>query len=147
MKVILTKPVSGLGKIGEIKEVSDGYGNNFLIKKGLARLATKEAVGRRLKEDKEAQGKQEKEVGKLQTLKANLEKQKFTMPVKVGPQGQIFGGVHEKEIADLLNKKLSANIEKHQIHTTPLKELGEHKVKIKLGNGLNAETTIILTKE
>jgi large subunit ribosomal protein L9 len=144
MKVILTKQVPGLGKIGEIKEVSDGYGNNFLIKKGLARMATKEAVSQRLKEDKEAQGKKEKEAGQVETLKANLEKQKFTMAVKVGPQGQIFNGVHEKDIAEMVNKKLHSNLEKHQIQTPPLKELGEHKVKIKLGHGLSAETTIIL---
>jgi large subunit ribosomal protein L9 len=145
MRVILTKPVAGLGKIGEIKEVSDGYGNNFLIRQGMAKMATQEAVGQRLKEDKEAQGKQEKQASQLQTLKANLEKQKFSIPVKTGPQGQIFSGVHEKEIAELLNKKLHSNIEKSQIHTSPLKELGEHKIKIKLGGGLNAEVTLVLT--
>jgi len=145
MKVILTKPVAGLGKIGEIKEVSEGYGTNFLIRQGMARLATKEAVGQRLKEDKEAGRKQEKEVSQIKALKDDLEKQKFTIPVKVGPQGQIFSGVHEKDIAEVLNKKLRGNIEKSQIHTPPLKELGEHKIKIKLGHGLSAEATIVLT--
>lgn len=147
MKVILLKQVAGLGKIGEIKEVSDGYGNNFLVKKGLAKIASQEVIGRKLKEDKEAKGKQEKFLTTLQTLQANLQKQKFSIAVKVGEQGQIFNGVHEKDIAELLNSKLRATIEKHQIHTPPLKTLGEHKVKIKLGSGLSAETTIVLTKE
>ena len=145
MKVILTKPVSGLGKTGDIKEVSEGYATNYLIRQGMARLATKEAVNRRLKEDQEAGRKQEKEAAQTQALKHSLEKQKFTIPVKVGPQGQIFSGVHEKEITEMLNHKLRANLEKSQIHTPPLKELGEHKIKIKLGNGLSAEATIVLT--
>lgn len=147
MKVILSKSVPGVGKAGEIKEVSEGYGNNFILKKGFGRLATAQELTRQVKEAKEAAGKQERQVGQAKGLKQKLETQKFTAVVKVGEQGQVFSGVHEKDIAELLSQKLHATIEKSQIHTPPLKTLGEHKIKVKLGHGLSAETTLIIQAE
>lgn len=147
MKVILTKPVPGLGKIGDIKEVNDGYGNNFLIKKGMAKIANKETVERKAKEDKEAKGKQEKELTQLKQLKEKLESQKFEIQVKVGEQGQIFNSVHDKDIVGLVNKKIGSKLEKHQISTPPLKTLGEYKLKAKLGSGLSANVSIIINKQ
>lgn len=145
MKVILTKPVVGLGKTGDIKEVSDGYGINFLIKKGLARMATKEVVGKKQKEDKEAGAKAERDLDRKQKAKRDLEKQTFTFKVKVGEQGQVFAGVHEKEIADEINKKTGLSLDKSQIEARRgIKELGEHAISIKLGNGVTATTKINL---
>ncbi len=147
MKVILTKQVPGLGKIGDIKEVSEGYGNNFLIKKGMAKIANKETVERKVKEDKEAKSKQEKEMLQLKQLKEKLESQKFEIQVKVGEQGQIFNSIHDKDIIELINSRTGSKLEKHQVTTAPLKTLGEHKIKAKLGSGISAEITIIINKQ
>ena len=143
MRVIFLKDVPGGGKRGEIKEVSDGYANNFLLAKKLAQVATAEIQAKIAKENKEAETKKLKEIGKLQEQKTELEKKVFTIKVKVGEKGQIFSGVHEKDVVKAVNDKMSLGLEKNQVELgKPIKELGEHKVKIKLGNNLTASISI-----
>lgn len=139
MKVIFIKDAPGAGKKGEIKEVNDGYANNFLLAKGLVVVATGEIQAKVAKENKEAEAKRKKEIEKLQALKADLEKRVFTVKIKVGDKGQIFSGVHEKDIATAVNSKMSLGLEKNQILLDkPIKELGEHKVKVKLAQNMPA---------
>ena len=134
MKVIFTKDQPGGGKKGEIKEVSQGYAENFLIAKGFARVATAEVQAKVAKEQKEAEAKKAREAEKLQALKGDIEKRVFNFKVKVGDKGQIFGGVHEKDIAAGISAKLDFPLDKNQIHIeNPIKQVGEHVVKVKLG--------------
>ena len=143
MKVIFIKAQPGGGKLGEVKEVSEGFANNFLIPKGFAKIATPEIQAKLAKEGKEAEVKKLKEIGKLDSLKAELEKRTFTVKVKMGAKGQIFGGVHEKEVAIAINTKMNAAIEKAQVEiASPIKTIGEHSVKVKLGNGISASVKI-----
>jgi len=143
MRVIFLKDIPGGGKKGEIKEVADGYANNFLIAKKLAQVATQEIQAQIAKEGKEAVAKREREAARLQLLKQDMEKRVFTVKVKVGNKGQIFSGVHEKDIAQIMNAKGSFKVEKNQIALDkPIKELGEHKVKLKLGPGIFASVQI-----
>ena len=137
MKVILTKDTTGVGKRGEIKEVSDGYAKNFLIAKGFAQVATTEIQAKVAKEQKEANAKQEREFAKLQSLKRDLEKQVFVIKIKVGDKGQIFSGIHEKDILSAISHKTNVHLEKHMVELAkPIKQLGEHQVKLKLANGI-----------
>ncbi|MDR3642227.1 MAG: 50S ribosomal protein L9 [Candidatus Doudnabacteria bacterium] len=139
MKVIFLKDVTGQGKRGEIKDVSSGFAENFLIKKGLAHLATTEIQAKIAKEAKEASGKRQKELEKLESLKQDLEKRVFILKVKVGDKGQVFGGVHEKDIAEAVSKKISITVDRSQVLLDkPIKELGEHKAKLKLGGHILA---------
>lgn len=145
MKVIFLKDSPGNGKKGEIKEVSDGFASNFLIPKGFAQIATKEIQSKIAKEEKEHKAKQAKQQQKLATLKQDLEKRTFTLKVKVGERGQIFGGVHEKDVANCINNKFNLDIQKNQIKLgTVVKNLGEHKVKVSLGSHIVAEVKLIL---
>lgn len=137
MKIILTKDTPGHGRKGEIKEVSDGFAKNFLIAKGFAQIASVELQAKIAKESKEAQIKKLKETEKLEALKSDLEKRTFILTVKVGDKGQIFSGVHEKDIAKSVAEKMSIAVDKNQIQLNkPIKELGEHKVVLKLASGL-----------
>ena len=139
MKVIFTKDQPGGGKKGQIKEVNDGYAKNFLIAKGFAQIATPEIQAKVAKESKEAETKKLKEIEKLSAIKADLEKRTFTVKVKVGDKGQVFSGVHDKDIVSILNSKMSLSLQKNQVDLTkPIKELGEHKVKVKLAPGVQA---------
>ena len=143
MKVILLKDVAGQGKRGEIKEVSSGFAENFLIKKGLVQVATADIQNKIAKDAKEAQNKKLKEIEKLQSLKTDLEKRTFTLKVKVGDKGQVFGGVHEKDIAAAISDKMNHPIEKSQIEiSSAIKELGQHQVKVKLFGGIIANVKI-----
>lgn len=143
MKVILIKDVAKIGKKGEVKEVNDGFANNFLIAKGFGKIATKEIQAKLEKEAKEATAKADRQNEKMNELKRELEKRTFTVAVKVGDKGQIFGGAHEKDIIAAINAKLNTTLEKQNVHIEhPIKSIGQHKVKIKLGHGQEAITTI-----
>ncbi len=158
MKVIFVKDAPGAGKKGEIKEVSEGYGNNFLVAKGFAQIATPQIQAKVVKEQKEAQAKKLKETEKLRNLKSDLEKRTFTLKIKVGEKGQIFSSVHEKDIVLAINNKMSAKggsafgggleLEKSQIKIAGvIKTLGLHQVKVRLASGIVAETKINVEAE
>jgi large subunit ribosomal protein L9 len=142
MRVIYLKEHQG-SKKGEIKDVSSGFAENFLIPKGLAQVATAEIQAKIAKEGKEAENKKFREIEKLQSLKQELEKRTFTIKVKVGGKGQVFGGLHEKDIAEAVADKLSYPLEKNQVEIeSAIKALGEHQVKVKLGSGIIANVKI-----
>ena len=143
MKVIFLKDQPGGGKKSEIKDVAEGYAKNFLIAKGFAAVATVEIQNKVAKEQKEAGAKQQKELAKLQSLKQDLEKRIFTVKVKVGDKGQIFSGVHEKDVAEAINSKLNISLEKNQIvQEKHVKELGEYPASVKLASGIIANIRI-----
>jgi large subunit ribosomal protein L9 len=153
MKVIFLKDLSGTSKKGEIKEVSPGFANNFLIPKGFAQVATPQLQAQNEKEAKEQENKKQRELERMQSLKQDLEKRAFTLKVKVGDKGQIFGGVHEKDVAQAIGNKMSArggsalggNLQINQVELEkPIKELGEHQAKIKLGSGIVALVKIVV---
>ena len=143
MKVVFLKDVPGQGRKGEIKDVSEGFAQNFLIRKGLAATATAEIQAKVTKEAKEADAKKQKELARLQALKAEIEKRVFGVRVKVGERGQVFGGVHEKDIAQAVGSKLNYPLEKNQVEiSSAVKQVGEHQVRIKLGQGVVASAKI-----
>ncbi len=143
MKVILIKDVPKVGRNGEIKEVNAGFATNFLIKKGLAKLATADAQKDLEKGKKELTAKKQKELDKLHLAKKELERRTFTVKIKTGDKGQIFGGVHEKDIASAIFQKTKIQLDKSQIGANKgIKELGEHIISIKLGQGITANTKI-----
>lgn len=143
MKVIFIKDTPGAGKKGQIKDVADGYAMNFLIAKGFARIATADLQAKIAKEQKEAEAKHQKQLSKLAALKVELEKRTFVVKVKVGDKGQIFSGVHEKDIARAIKEKMDVELEKNQFEIPAIiKELGEHKVKLKLAGSISANINI-----
>lgn len=147
MRVILLKDVPKVGKKGEIKEVSDGYAHNFLFRQGLAEIATAQVQAQVKKQLSEKSAKKENLKTKYEKLKVDLEKRTFNIPVKVGEQGQIFAGVHEKDVIEVVNQKLKVKLEKHQIGlNSVIKELGTHQIRIKLGQGVYAVTKINITR-
>lgn len=145
MKVILLKDVPKVGKKGEVKNVSDGYAKNLLIKNGLATAATQEAANKLAKEVKEKSEKQNRLQTKAHEQKHELERRIFTVKTKVGDKGQVFGGVHEKDIIAAIFQKTKISLEKAQIDAHKgIKALGEHVIDIKLGHGVRAKTKINL---
>lgn len=143
MKVILLQDVPKIGKKGEVKDVSDGFGTNMLIKKSLAILATPEAQTKLLKQAKSKSEAQTKAKSKAESNKKELERRTFTIKVKTGEQGQVFGGVHEKDIAAAIYQKTKITVDKFQIDAHKgIKQIGTHIITIKLGQGITAHTKI-----
>jgi len=147
MRVILLQDIEKLGKKYDVKEVADGYARNFLIPKGLAKIATKENL-KWLETQKEIEVKKaEEELKKVQKTASTIDGQEIIIPVKVGEEGQLFESITSQKIAEKL-KELGFDIKKTQIDLIePIKELGEYPVKIKFEHNLEAEIRIIIVEE
>lgn len=137
MKVLLIKDVKSLGKAGEIKEVKDGYGQNFLIAKGFAKPATNEVLRQYEAAKKREAEKLEYETSQANKLKAELESTTIVVRSKLGANGALFGSVTKDEISNALKEK-SFNIDKKMIDSEHIKATGIYDVVAKLGNGINA---------
>jgi len=138
MKVLLIKDVKSLGKTGEIKEVKDGYGQNFLIAKGFAKIATPEVVAQ-WKTQKENEEKELKEeLTRLQAEKITLEATEIKIEKPIAPVG-IQGSVGNGDIAAAILDQLGIEIDKkHIVLKKALKSTGIHEVDTKLGHAIHA---------
>lgn len=143
MKVLLIKDVKTLGKAGEIKEVADGYGKNFLIGKGLALQATNEVIAKHNAEQKKLALKEEEEIKGAKELAEKINATKLTIRHKAGSNGQLIGSVTNKEISEELEKQFSIMVDKKSIVVdNKLKNIGIYEVSCKLGHSVNATLKI-----
>ena len=144
MKVIFIKDLKKQGKVNEIKEVSDGYATNFLIKNGYAVKYTKTSnkiLNDNIKNQQDAEAKNIQEATRL---KSELEKQEIIFNMKSGADGRTFGTVSTKQIAEKLNE-LNYKIDKKQIIIdNPLNVLGTHLVNINLHKKVNCQLKVVL---
>lgn len=135
MKVIFLSDVKGQGKKGEVKEVSSGYAQNFLIKKGLAKEATSTNLSE-LKGQAKAKEKEEAEnKAKAEALKATFEAEDFVveMKAKAGEDSRLFGSITSKQIAEALQKQHGYKVDKRKMELNhPIRNLGFQNVPIKL---------------
>jgi large subunit ribosomal protein L9 len=145
MKVILIQNVPGLGKIDDIKEVSEGYGRNFLFAKNLAVPATVRTVsdleGRRHKKFKDT----EAELLQEQELAEKLDGWETSLKEKTTATGALYASVGPQKISEALAKS-GFKIDKNQIAMKPIKEIGQHQAKIKFSHGLEVEISVVVSK-
>lgn len=147
MRVILLQDVENIGKKYEIKDIKDGYARNFLIPKGLAKIATKEAL-KWLEEQKEIEEqKAEEGLKEIQKLASSIDGLEVIIPVKVGEEQQLFEKINPQKISEKL-KELGFEVKKSQIDLAePLGELGEFPIKVKFEHNLESEIRVIITEE
>ncbi|MDP3015122.1 MAG: 50S ribosomal protein L9 [bacterium] len=142
MKIILLQDIKGFGKKFDVKNVANGYARNFLIPKGLAKIATDIAV-KKLETQKAGQEKEEQEAKiELEKIAKNLENQELEFTVKTGEKGEVFGSVSKNDI----KTRITANIDKDvEVNLErPIKTLGEHQVEIDLGKGVKIKVNVIV---
>ena len=148
MKVLLIKDVKTLGKAGELKEVADGYGKNFLIGKGLALHATTEVLNRYKAEQKRAAENEAKEIATAKELAEKINATKLTIKHKVGANGHLIGSVTNKEIAEALSSQFSIEIDKKNISVEKkFKAVGIYEVDCKLGHAIHATLKVDIIGE
>ena len=134
-------------KIGDVRDVPDGYARNFLFKKGLAKIATVEEIkelerkiGKLKKEEEEKVKKAEADAKKIQALKLETTEE-------VNEEGHLYGSVNPKEVSEVLNSN-GFDIDAASIEIPePIKSLGVHKIVIKVGHGVEIETSITINRK
>mgnify|MGYP004470117291 FL=1 len=146
MQVILLKDVKGQGKKDEVINVSDGYGTNFLLKKGLAVLATKKSKEVLDKEILDRHLEEEELVKNLENLQREIQKKSYTFQVKTGNDDRVFGMVSTKQISDKLKEYGFDVPKKCIILDHNLDTLGTHKVIIALHKRVTFDINVILKK-
>lgn len=147
MKVLLLVDVRGTGKKGEIKEVADGYANNFLIKTGKARRADNSALSENKNKLEANDYHKEMERQDAVALGEKLKGQKITIKLKCGESGKTFGSVTAKEIADSLSAK-GFNLDKRKIELKePIKTIGTFVVNVKLHPTVSVKLSVDVASE
>ena len=137
MKLILKQEVAGLGGPGDIIEVKDGYGRNFLVPQGLATVANRGA-------EKEAalirKGRDVREIrdrSSADIVADQLKALSVSLPARAGGEGRLFGSVTTSDVADAVKAAGGPSLDKRRIElTSPIKSLGTHRVSVRLHPGV-----------
>ena len=144
MKVVFMEEVEGTARVGEVKNVADGFARNYLLPRRLAAPATdhyitiaaaraKKELSRQTKLDEEAQ----------EHLVPKMEGQSVTIEVRVGEQGKLFGSVTTRDIAEALQEATSVELEHRQVDLRqPIRQVGSQEVTIKLTKNVHVPVTV-----
>ena len=143
MKVILLADVKALGKKGDVVEVADGYGKNFLVKKGLAKIATASTVHEAQQKKEAAAFHKAEEVKALKALAADLEGKTVRVKIKTGENGKMFGSVNTSHVAAALSE-MGYDIDKKKIKMDALKSLGSCPAEIRFMEGISCKITVVV---
>ncbi len=147
MKIVLKQDVKGIGKSGDIKEVSCGYARNYLFKNNLAVLATPQAIKRAEQKKQSDAQKSEMKKGQVEEIFKKMNNFKIKTKLKFGEGDTAFGSVSAQNISDMLKEKGFEVAIKDVILDSNIKTLGEHKVKIKLGFDFEPNVSVVVEKE
>ena len=148
MKVILKADVRGKGKKGQMIEVAEGYARNFLLPKGLAVLATADAMNTmRLQEKAKAKADAEAKAAATE-IAEKLKGLQVKVASKGGEGGKLFGAVTGREIAAALKEQHGVDIDsKKLVLDEPIKSFGSYQVKAKLGFEISGTVYVTVTEE
>lgn len=147
MKVLLIKDVYNLGRAGEVKKVADGYARNFLLPQKLAVMATGGAV-KQVEKIKAAAAKQRELLNaELSELSGQIDGLELSFTAKVGETGRLYGSITQQMIVDAINEKIHVNVDRHQVESQPLREVGDHIVKVRLTYDLIPEVKVTVMGE
>jgi len=147
MKVLLKVDVDNLGFAGEVHDVAGGYGRNYLIPQGLAVRATsgvmkQASVWRKAAELRRAEVRAEYEV-----LAARIHETTLSFTARAGNTGKLYGSITTAQITDELNETLGIEMDRRKVGIEPLRQLGEHKVVVRLSNEFQPELTVLVMPE
>ena len=143
MKIILKKDVPGTGKKGDVKEVADGFARNFLLKQGLAEVASGGALRSLVEDARKHKKVNEQELKEYQRIAAALDGAEIEVAEKVSSQGALYAGVGPQKLAKLIKEQIGVTVKSSQIRIPQaIKELGEHRAMAVFGHGLEAEIRV-----
>ena len=148
MKVILQQDVKGQGKKGEMIEVSEGYGRNFLLPRKLAVPATADAINTMNLKEKARKAEEARLKAEAQEIAGKLQNCLVKLSAKAGNGGKLFGAVTNKEISEGLKAQYGVDIPKQKIVLDePIKAYGSYQVKAKLGFEVSGTVYVTVCEE
>jgi large subunit ribosomal protein L9 len=146
MKLILTAEVTGLGAPGDVVEVKDGYGRNYLVPQGFAMRATKGAE-KQISSIKRARDVREvRDLAHAREIKAQLEDLKVTLPTRAGAAGRLFGSVTVADVVAAIKSAGGPILDKRTVELgSPIKTVGTHDVVVRVQGDISAKVAIEVT--
>jgi large subunit ribosomal protein L9 len=147
MKVFLIKDVYKLGRAGDVKKVADGYGRNFLLPQGLAVLATPGAIKAAERIRQKAAEQRSMLNDEMSMVAEALKKIQISFGARAGETGKLYGSITSQEIVDAIQAKSGYSIKRQQLDMQPLRNLGEHTVRIRLTMDLIPEIKVNVYRE
>jgi large subunit ribosomal protein L9 len=148
MKLILTQEVSGLGGPGDVVEVKDGYGRNYLVPRGAAIRWTRggEKQVSSIKRGREV--RDVRDLGQAQEIKGSLEGLKVTLPVRAGAGGRLFGAVTVADVVAAVRTAGGPELDKRRVEVgQPIKTVGAHQVTVRLHPEVAATVSVEVVPE
>jgi len=147
MKVLLLKDVYKLGRAGDVKRVADGFGRNFLLPQGMALLATEGALKQSEKIRTEATKKRAVLNNEMSSVAEVIKGLTLAFASKAGETGKLYGSITAQDVSDAIKAKAGVEIKRQQIDLQPIRNLGEHKVHIRLTMDLIPEIKVVVYRE
>jgi large subunit ribosomal protein L9 len=147
MKVLLLKDVYKLGRAGDVKKVADGYGRNFLIPQKLAVLATPGAVKQAEKIRQAALAERTRLNQEMGSVAEKLQALALTFSARAGETGRLYGSITTGDICAAIERETGIRVDRRHIAHQPLRELGTHKVAVRLTVDLIPEITVVVKSE
>lgn len=144
MKVLLKEDVVTLGFAGEVCEVAPGYGRNYLIPKGFAVKATKSAMKQAESWRKKAEARRAQLRAEYEALSARIVEASLTFKARASESGRLYGSVTTNQIVESLNETLGTDIDRRLVTGDPLRQLGSHKVAVRLSAEFQPEVTVVI---
>ncbi len=147
MKVILIQDVENLGNQGDVVTVKDGYGRNYLIPRGLARVATAGMIRAHEEELRQASKKLAAQLEAAQATAQRLESTEVVIPVRVGEEGRLFGSVTAQQVADQLASQ-GIEVDRRNITLSEdIRRVGTYTAAVKLHRDVTAQVKINVVPE
>ena len=148
MKVILTQDVKAQGKKGDLINVSDGYANNFLLKKGLAKVATKQAINELEGKKGAEEYRRNQEEEKAKNIADRMKEFTVKLTAKSGKEGKLFGSITSKDVAQALKEQYTIEVDTRKIDLPDgIKTCGTRDVNVSLYHGVTGTFKVQVTEE
>lgn len=148
MKVTLTQDVKAQGKKGDLINVSDGYANNFLLKKGLAKVATKQAINELEGKKGAEEYRRNQEEEKAKNIADRMKEFTVKLTAKSGKEGKLFGSITSKDVAQALKEQYNIEVDKRKIDLPDgIKTCGTRDVNVSLYHGVTGTFKVQVTEE